>query len=149
YGNSFGVITGDRKYPTWRSLVALKLHLVTLGNVANWGLTYLGVLGAVYLGLRRKFPAEILAALVGYAIYVLVAQRLTSHPTWSSHYHVVGIIPGVMLIAAAVNELTEQFPFLLRGRTLTFGLASIIVLLATSTFVQSLEYRRNLGESAK
>lgn len=126
YGNSFGVLGGDRKFPTWQSLTSPGLYLSILRVTVGWGPGPFGLAALGLLGVLGEARGRDWALWFGFGISLVVAQRYTSHSAWGAHYHVYGLLPGMVAWASWVRVAEARWPRWANRGLLAWGLLAAL-----------------------
>jgi hypothetical protein len=108
YGNSFGVLAGDTKFPSAERLADTRVYKDLLKVDLAFGV---GVLGAacfaVLLVCRRLGAAEVALA-AGNAVMLFVSIRYACDPWLGAHYHVFALLAGAWFTARVAALAAER-----------------------------------------
>ena len=107
YGNSFGVIGGDQKFPTLHGLTVLIHYPKLLYMIFVWGLGPAGFASLLYLIWKKKITHVEWALIAGNLIIVFVAMRYMVNRGFSPHYYIYMAFFGAWLSAFAFKEIRE------------------------------------------
>ncbi|MBK7539539.1 MAG: glycosyltransferase family 39 protein [Myxococcales bacterium] len=126
HGNTFGVLSGgDSKLPALSRLLEPRSWF-DLGRYAvAWGVTWPGLIAAIFLVVRRRLDAESVALGVAAAALCVLAFRYTSGP-FGTHYHLPHAVLGAHLVARAIAEA--------KAGSRALGAAAIAVACAAALF---------------
>jgi hypothetical protein len=105
YGNTFGVLGGDSKFPTLHGLTVWIHYPKLVYMTVVWGLGPFGAIAAVYLLLRRKMTRVEWALVTGNAAAILIPMRYTVNRGFSPHYFIFTALLGAWLAAFMMNRL--------------------------------------------
>ncbi len=109
YGNTFGVIGGEKKFPTIHGLTVL-IHYPKLFYMSVvWGLGVTGWLSLVYLIIKKKFTKVEWSLLIGNVIAVFVAMRYMVNQGFSPHYYIFMCYFGAYLSGYTFKVLIEKY----------------------------------------
>lgn len=145
YGNTFGVLSGgDSKLPQLKQLFLRSTLKGIAKNVVVWGVSYSGVVAAVYLLWKRKADAVHWSLACGLAAMTLIALRYTSQPA-GEYYFAPGAILGAYAVGAAVAALSARSP---TGNALRASVLSLFVLLLGVQMLSNHLYRRSKARTA-
>lgn len=127
YGNTFGVIGGEKKFPTLQGLTVF-IHYPKLFYMSVvWGLGITGWFSLIYLYIKKKLSYVEWAMLIGNVIAVFVAMRYMVNQGFSPHYYIFMCFFGAYLSGNAFKILFENFSKTKNVRKLI--IASSVVLL--------------------
>lgn len=128
YGNTFGVLGGESKFPTLHGLTVwihyAKLAYMTVG----WGLGPLGTLAALYLLIGRKLTHVEWALIIGNAAAILIPMRYTVNRGFSPHYYIFAALLGAWFVAYAVQLMQATISRPNAIRRISIAAAILIVM---------------------
>ncbi|MEI6126392.1 MAG: glycosyltransferase family 39 protein [Pseudomonadota bacterium] len=107
YGNTFGVIGGDSKFPTLQSLLNPVLYLKLFYMTIAWGIGAIGAIAAFCLSIKRKIKSIEWALLGGSILVVMIAFRYTTSRGYGPHYHIFTSLLGSWVVAHFVSEASK------------------------------------------
>lgn len=152
YGNTFGVIGGEKKFPTLRGLTVL-IHYPKLFYMSVvWGLGLTGWFSLIYLIIRKKFSNVEWAMLIGNVIAVFVAMRYMVNQGFSPHYYIFMCFFGAYLSGRAFTLLYDEY-FRKKKEIKYLTAVSVILLLLFSahlyhrTHPLSIHYHPNVNKT--
>ena len=150
YGNSFGVIGGDKKFPTLHGLTVFIHYPKLLYMIFVWGLGPIGFFSLTYLLLIRKLSYIEWGLLAGNLAVVLVAMRYMVNRGFGPHYYIYMAFFGAWLSALAFLELRKiikkrKIPKLLYSSVLLFLILVYIFNLYYRTHPLSFHYNLNVN----
>ncbi|AFH50185.1 Dolichyl-phosphate-mannose-protein mannosyltransferase [Ignavibacterium album JCM 16511] len=109
YGNTFGVIGGEKKFPTLKGLTVL-IHYPKLFYMSVvWGLGITGWFSLIYLLIKKKFTNVEWAMLIGNVIAVFIAMRYMVNQGFSPHYYIFMSLFGAYLSGYTFKILKEKY----------------------------------------
>jgi hypothetical protein len=108
YGNTFGVIGGDQKFPTLKGLMHWLHYLKLIYMTVLWGLGPLGSIAIIYLLIKKKLTHIEWAMLIANIIVVFVAMRYMVNQGFSPHYYIFMDYFGCWLIAKAYEDIISS-----------------------------------------
>lgn len=109
YGNTFGVIGGEKKFPTLKGLTVF-IHYPKLFYMSVvWGLGITGWFSLIYLFLKKKLTYFEWAMMVGNIVAVFVAMRYMVNQGFSPHYYIFMCFFGAYLSGNAFRILYENY----------------------------------------
>uniref|UniRef100_A0A7V3E6N1 Glycosyltransferase RgtA/B/C/D-like domain-containing protein n=1 Tax=Ignavibacterium album TaxID=591197 RepID=A0A7V3E6N1_9BACT len=109
YGNTFGVIGGEKKFPTLQGLTVF-IHYPKLFYMSVvWGLGITGWFSLIYLYIKKKLSHVEWAMLIGNVIAVFVAMRYMVNQGFSPHYYIFMCFFGAYLAGNAFKILYENY----------------------------------------
>lgn len=116
YGNTFGVLGGDSKFPTLNGLLVPIHYAKLLYMIVLWGLGPVGFLAIVYLLFKRKLTKTDWALIIGNIAAILIPMRYTVNQGFSPHYYMFAALFGGWLSAKLYDEIirNQSFKFLKR-----------------------------------
>ncbi|MFN3874147.1 MAG: ArnT family glycosyltransferase, partial [Ignavibacterium sp.] len=127
YGNTFGVIGGEKKFPTLHGLTVL-IHYPKLFYMSVvWGLGLTGWFSLIYLLLKKKFTNIEWAMLIGNLVAVFVAMRYMVNQGFSPHYYIFMCFWGAYLSGYAFKLLYENYSQ--KGMKLKFMVTTSLMIL--------------------
>lgn len=103
-GLTFGVVTGDTKFPDLQHLLMPELHLQLLKTTGRYGFSVLGGLGLVVLLVRRRLDLVDASLLVTVALGLLGSFRYSHSSGLGRHYHVFAAVAGAYCVARAFPQ---------------------------------------------
>lgn len=103
YGNTFGVLGGDSKFPTLKGLTVIIHYPKLLYMTIIWGLGPIGLLAFIYLLYKRKLIKLEWALVIGNAAAILIPMRYTVNSGFSPHYYIFTAVLGSWLAVIAFN----------------------------------------------
>ncbi len=109
YGNTFGVIGGEKKFPTLHGLTVLIHYPKLFYMTVVWGLGITGWFSLVYLLLKKKFTNIEWAMLIGNVVAVFIAMRYMVNQGFSPHYYIFMCFWGAYLSGYAFKLLEENY----------------------------------------
>jgi len=137
YGNTWGVLAGDSKFPELRNFFIPWLYMKLTYMTLIWGIGVFGTIAGLYILLVRKcLPIE-WALILGNLAAVFVSWRYTSNRGYGAHYHMYTNILSTLLITHAGKQL------LLSKKLQIKTLYTILAFMITIQYGASLYYRRN------
>ena len=107
YGNTFGVIGGDKKFPTLHGLLVPIHYLKLIYMIFVWGLGPIGFFSLFFLLAKKKLSYLELSMLIGNIIAMFVAMRYMVNRGYGPHYYVYFALFGAWISALAYKEITE------------------------------------------
>lgn len=125
YGNSFGVIGGDQKFPTLHGLTVLIHYPKLLYMIFVWGLGPAGFASIIYLLWKKKITYVEWALIIANLIIVFIAMRYMVNRGFSPHYYIYMAFLGAWLSAFAYKEIRARLSGIKLKRfyiLLSFGL---------------------------
>ena len=109
YGNTFGVIGGDSKFPTIQGLACLINYPKLVYMTIAWGLGPLGAIAGLYLIIKRKLTPIEWALVAGNFAAIVIPMRYTVSREWGAHYYIYTAILGAWFLAHAFQYLQQKF----------------------------------------
>jgi len=101
-GLTFGVISGgDSKFPALEHLLSPKIHAQLAWTTVQYGLSGLGVVGALWLLLNRRMDRSDVVLLGAVALGLYVSLRYSYHQVMGPHYHTFAALAGAWCVARA------------------------------------------------
>ncbi|QQS35338.1 MAG: glycosyltransferase family 39 protein [Ignavibacteriales bacterium] len=107
YGNTFGVLSGDSKFPTLKGLMQPVQYAKIIYLSVVWGLGVLGTLGFIYLVIKRRVSVIEWALIIGNLAAIFIPMRYTVD-RGASHYYVFTAFFGAWLVGKAYMVLNEK-----------------------------------------
>lgn len=108
YGNTFGVIGGDSKFPTLKGLTVL-IHYPKLAYMTVlWGIGPIGLLAFIYLIYKNNLIKLEWALIIGNAAAILIPMRYTVNSGFSPHYYIFTAFLGAWLAAFAFQLFNDN-----------------------------------------
>lgn len=108
YGNTFGVLGGDSKFPTLKGLSVLINYPKLLYMMVLWGVGPIGLLSFVYLMYKKKIVSIEWALIIGNAAAILIPMRYTVNSGFSPHYYIFSALLGAWLATFAFQLFNER-----------------------------------------
>lgn len=109
YGNSFGIgFGGDSKWPSVHELLDPSNYYRLLRVSMTWGVGALALLGAIYLGARKRLNQWELSLFIGNFALLIVSMRYSQTIWLGSHYHIFTAFLGAWLLAHAISEFARH-----------------------------------------
>lgn len=139
YGNTFGVLGGDSKFPTLKGLTVLIHYPKLFYMTVIWGLGPIGLLAFIYLMYKRKLIKLEWALVIGNAAAILIPMRYTVNSGFSPHYYIFAAVLGSWLAVLAFNLFRE----FLSNYSIKKYLPVISILLLTVIYFSHLYMRIN------
>jgi hypothetical protein len=127
YGNTFGVIGGDSKFPTLKGLTVF-IHYPKLAYMTVlWGVGPIGLLAFVYLIYKKNLIRLEWALIIGNAAAILIPMRYTVNSGFSPHYYIFTALLGAWLAAFAFQLFNDN----IRDRNIRqlFPVISVVLLI--------------------
>jgi len=131
YGNTFGVIGGEKKFPTLKGLTVLIHYPKLLYMTVLWGLGPLGFGSLIYLLIKKKLKYFEWSLLIGNIIAVFVSMRYMVNQGFSPHYYIYMAYFGAIISSYTFKELYSKF-YLMNKHRKFIAITSIIILLIFS-----------------
>ena len=131
YGNTFGVIGGEKKFPTLKGLTVLIHYPKLFYMTVLWGLGPLGLFSLIYLFIKRKLDYFEWSLLIGNVVAVFVSMRYMVNQGFSPHYYIYMAYFGAIISSYAFKELYAKF-FIAGKQRKFITITSIIILLLYS-----------------
>lgn len=128
YGNTFGVIGGDQKFPTIKGLLVPIHYLKLIYMIVLWGLGPIGSLALIYLLIKRKFSYLEWSMLIANLIVVFVAMRYMVNQGFSPHYYIFMDFWGAFLVSKAYMELSLSIKSESKLKKYRFAVITLIIL---------------------
>lgn len=126
YGNTFGVIGGEKKFPTLYGLTVL-IHYPKLFYMSVvWGLGITGWFSLIYLLIKKKFTNVEWAMLIGNVIAVFIAMRYMVNQGFSPHYYIFMCFYGAYLSGFAFKSLKEKYYE--KGQAFKFNIVVLVLI---------------------
>ena len=135
YGNTFGVVGGDSKFPTLQSLLNPVLYLKLFYMTMIWGIGPFGFLAGGYLFFQKKIDCTEKALFLVNLLVVMVAFRYTTNRGYGPHYHIFTTLLSAWLVAHGIR-VAQGFCTTKRTVALCLGLL-ILFQYAGSLFVRN------------
>ncbi|GMU95630.1 ArnT family glycosyltransferase [Ignavibacterium album] len=152
YGNTFGVIGGEKKFPTLHGLTVL-IHYPKLFYMSVvWGLGITGWFSLIYLLLKKKFTNIEWAMFIGNIIAVFVAMRYMVNQGFSPHYYIFMCLWGAYLSGYAFKILEENYSHKgIRAKFVTAVSVIILIVFAAHLFHRThplrIHYHPNVNQT--
>ncbi|MBD3419296.1 MAG: phospholipid carrier-dependent glycosyltransferase [Chitinivibrionales bacterium] len=108
YGNTFGVIGGESKFPSLQGLLYFMHYPKLAYMTAVWGLGPFGVISVLYLIIQKRFTYLEWVFLVGNAIVILISMRYTVNRGFGPHYYIFSVVFAAWLTASAVEHFSKK-----------------------------------------
>lgn len=151
YGNTFGVIGGEKKFPTLHGLTVL-IHYPKLFYMSVvWGLGITGWFSLIYLLIKKKFTSVEWAMLIGNVIAVFVAMRYMVNQGFSPHYYIFMCFYGSYLSGYAFKILKENITEKEKSKKFNIAVAILILIVFSAhlyhrTHPLRIHYHPNVNE---
>lgn len=107
YGNTFGIIGGDSKFPSIQSLCNPFLYAKLMYMSLAWGIGVFGALAGAYIIFKQKIEFTESALVFGNVIVLLVTFRYTTDRGYGPHYHIFSTLLASWLVAHCVYLIRE------------------------------------------
>ncbi|GIU70332.1 MAG: hypothetical protein KatS3mg002_1568 [Candidatus Woesearchaeota archaeon] len=151
YGNTFGVIGGEKKFPTLHGLTVL-IHYPKLFYMSVvWGLGITGWFSLIYLLIKKKFTSVEWAILIGNVIAVFVAMRYMVNQGFSPHYYIFMCFYGSYISGYAFKILKENITEKEKSKKFNIAVAILILIVFSAhlyhrTHPLRIHYHPNVNE---
>lgn len=129
YGNTFGVLGGDSKFPTVKGLL-VPIHYAKLFYMTIlWGLGPIGFISLIYLVIKRKLTFIEWALIIGNIAAIFIPMRYTVNQGFSPHYYIFTALLGSWFIAKSFQIINEDGAYLKIKKYITAVSVLLIILL--------------------
>ncbi len=108
YGNTFGVLGGDSKFPTIKGLTVLIHYPKLLYMMVLWGVGPIGLLAFLYLIFKKKIINTEWALIIGNAAAILIPMRYTVNSGFSPHYYIFTAFLGAWLATLGFQLFNDK-----------------------------------------
>ncbi|MEP0859810.1 MAG: glycosyltransferase family 39 protein [Ignavibacterium sp.] len=137
FGNTFGVIGGEKKFPTLKGLTVL-IHYPKLFYMSVvWGLGVTGWFSLIYLIIKKKFTNVEWGMLAGNVVAVFIAMRYMVNQGFSPHYYIFMSLFGAYLSGYTFILLKERFS----EKKQSFRFIAVVTILILLIFAAHLYHR--------
>jgi hypothetical protein len=107
FGNSFGVLGGDSKFPRLEHLLTPSILRGAAVNLVLWGTGPVGAVAIAAVLLRRQGAAPIAALLLSNVAWALLALRYASGYA-GFHYHLLAAITAAHAVAHVASAFSDE-----------------------------------------
>ncbi|WP_337873193.1 glycosyltransferase family 39 protein [Ignavibacterium sp.] len=129
YGNTFGVIGGEKKFPTLQGLTVL-IHYPKLFYMSVvWGLGITGWFSFMYLFFKKKISYIEWSMLIGNLIAVFVAMRYMVNQGFSPHYYIYMCFFGAFLSGYTFILLNNSYKERMKEKKFLITVTLVLILL--------------------
>ncbi len=130
YGNTFGILGGESKFPTLEGLMMPVNYIKILYMIILWGLGISGTLAFIYLLIKKKLTTFELSLLFATLVSIIAGFTYTISESQGPHYYIFMAVAGVYLVAAAFDQLQKDLKSIMSKKILN----SFVLVLVVSSF---------------
>ena len=147
YGNTFGVIGGESKFPTIEAITTPWRVREFIEAIIFWGMGVLGCLAAAVLVVTRGLDKATLLLGAANIVWLLLSFRYSANIHIGAHYHLFGSVFSAWVVVRCLGHLQSK-GWMPTKKIWGVAVPGVLCTLLVGHYLYELKYRQGLHEDS-